>query len=320
MREARAELAAAGFGSPAMDTRRILEAATGTEPAEIDRVLREFATVRTATSFQTMLKRRLEGEPLQYVVGAWGFRNLDLMVDQRVLIPRPETEVVTGRAIAIVEELTRQRRCAAVDEGGAFLGVVAGASVVTEPAAAPPNRGGNIGVADDQVVVVDLGTGSGAIALSVAQECPSARVYATDISTEALSVARANLAGLGRAAARITLHEGDWFAALPGALRGAVDVVISNPPYIATSEELPAVIADWEPPVALWSGPEGDEATQVVISGAYEWLRPEGFLVLETASQRAQRCSALALDTGFRDVRVDRDLAGLERVVVGRRP
>ena len=270
--------------TPEMDARRMVEAASGVDPAGFERALDEPARTLAAARFRAMVERRSGGEPLQYVVGSWSFRTLDLMVDHRVLIPRPETEAVAGWAIS-----EAQHRSARLDDG-------------------------------DEVVVVDLGTGSGAIALSVAVECPRARVFATDVSAEALSVARANLAGLGRAAARVSLHEGDWYEALPGALRGSVDVVVSNPPYIGTAEDLPPVVADWEPPVALWSGPKGDEAVQHVIGGAAEWLRPAGALVLEVASHRAQQSAGIAADTGFADVRLERDLAGLERVVIGRRP
>ena len=269
---------------PEVDARRIVEAAAGAAPAEFESVLDEPATKRAAAWFHSMLERRGAGEPLQYVVGSWSFRTLDLKVDRRVLIPRPETEVVAGWA---------------VDE-------VAGRSAVSGR--------------DREVIVVDLGTGSGAIALSVAVECPSARLYATDVSAEALAVARANLAGLGRAAVRVSLHEGDWFGALPGALRGSVDVVVSNPPYIGTGEELPPVVADWEPPVALWAGPAGHEAVEQVIGGASSWLRPGGALILEVASHRAKESARMTVRSGFVDVRVERDLAGLERVVIGRLP
>ena len=283
--EAQRRLArSAAVETPQVDARRIVEAASGVSPAEFDNVLGEPATTVTAARFHSMLERRNAGEPLQYVVGAWGFRTLDLMVDHRVLIPRPETEVVAGWA---VDEVVR-------------LSEAVGA--------------------DREVVVVDLGTGSGAIALSVAVECPQSRVFATDVSAEALAVARANLAGLGGAAARVSLHEGDWFEAVPDALRRSVDVVVSNPPYIATGEELPPVVADWEPPVALWSGPAGDEAVEQVIGGASRWLRPGGALVLEVASHRARQSAQMAARTGFVDVRVERDLAGLERVVIGRLP
>ncbi|MXZ98907.1 MAG: peptide chain release factor N(5)-glutamine methyltransferase [Acidimicrobiaceae bacterium] len=283
--EARQRLAASpAVETPGVDARRIVEAASGVSPAEFESVLGEPATTLTAARFRSMLDRRDGGEPLQYVTGSWGFRTLDLMVDRRVLIPRPETEVVAGWA---VDEAARR----SAEEGR-----------------------------DREVVVVDLGTGSGAIALSVAVECPQARVFATDVSVDALSVARANLAGLGRAAARVSLHEGDWFDAVPGALRGSVDVVVSNPPYIGAGEELPPVVADWEPPVALWSGPEGHEAVERVIGGASQWLGPGGALVLEVASHRAHETAHMVAETGFADVRMEQDLAGLERVVIGRLP
>ena len=269
--------------TPEVDARRIVEAASGASSADFEAVLCEPAATLPAARFHSMLERRLTGEPLQYVVGSWGFRTLDLLVDERVLIPRPETEVVAGWA---VDETAR----------------IAAA------------------VGDRDVVVVDLGTGSGAIALSVAVECPEARVFATDVSGDALAVARANLAGLGRAAARVSLHCGDWFEALPDALRGSLDVVVSNPPYIGTGEELPPVVAGWEPPVALWSGPAGHEAVERVIGGAAAWLRPGGALVVEVASQRARESARTAAENGFVDVRVEPDLAGLERVVIGHLP
>ena len=279
-----ARLRLSGSGAPVtpeVDARRIVEAASGASPAEFERVLGQRATTLTAARFFSMLERRCTGEPLQYVVGSWGFRSLDLMVDHRVLIPRPETEVVAGWA---VDEVARR----STEAGG-----------------------------DREVVVVDLGTGSGAIALSVAVECPQARVFATDVSAEALAVAGANLAGVGRAATRVSLHEGDWFEAVPGAMRGSVDVVVSNPPYIGTGEELPPVVADWEPPVALWSGPAGHEAVEQVVAGASRWLRPGGSLVLETAAHRAQQTAQMVATAGFVGIRVELDLAGLERIVIG---
>nr|NIR36431.1 peptide chain release factor N(5)-glutamine methyltransferase [Actinomycetota bacterium]NIS30744.1 peptide chain release factor N(5)-glutamine methyltransferase [Actinomycetota bacterium]NIT95265.1 peptide chain release factor N(5)-glutamine methyltransferase [Actinomycetota bacterium]NIU18937.1 peptide chain release factor N(5)-glutamine methyltransferase [Actinomycetota bacterium]NIU65956.1 peptide chain release factor N(5)-glutamine methyltransferase [Actinomycetota bacterium] len=140
-----------------LDARRIVEEITGAAPGELHTVLDAPATVRGVARLDSMVARREAGEPLQYVLGSWGFRTLDLMVDRRVLIPRPETEVVAGLAIDEVR-----------DRGGTPL-------------------------------VVDLGTGSGAIALALAVECPRARVVATDVSSDALVVARANVAGVGRA-------------------------------------------------------------------------------------------------------------------------
>ncbi len=295
--EAQRELACvAEVEVPAVDARRIVEAASGTDAAHFESVLSQPVTKLAAARFHDMLQRRCAGEPLQYVVGSWGFRTLDLMVDQRVLIPRPETEVVAGIAIAEVQRRartrTRQRRHG---RSGETVGEIS------------------------EIVVVDLGTGTGAIALSVAVECPGVRVHATDVSTQALAVARANLAGLGRAAARVSLHEGDWYDALPNDLRNSVDVVVSNPPYIGTGEVLPAVVADWEPPVALWAGPRGDEAVRRVICGSMEWLKADGVVIVEVASHRARQCAVIATEAGLSDVYIELDLAGRERVVLGRR-
>ena len=312
--EVRHRLAAAdAVDSPDVDARRIVEAAAGATPAEFENALDEPATQRAAAWFQSMLERRAAGEPLQYVVGSWSFRSLDLMVDRRVLIPRPETEVVAGWAITEIERIAAERRGTV----GPVVGAGAGGGVGTDGGLGSGRADGAGG--GRELVVVDLGTGSGAIGLSVAVECPAARVYATDVSADALAVASANLAGLGRAAARVTLHEGDWFEALPDALRGSVDLVVSNPPYIGTGEELPPVVADWEPPVALWSGPTGREAVEQVVAGASAWLCPGGALVMEVASHRAQESARSVSAAGFDDVRVEHDLAGLERVVIGRR-
>ncbi len=272
------------------EARRLVEAASGASPAEFHDVLDQPATQRSVAHFHTMLQRLLSGEPLQYVIGSWGFRHLDLMVDQRVLIPRPETEVVAGWAIQAATERASANQEQATRQQGA----------------------------GQEVTVVDLGTGSGAIGLSVALECSHARVYASDVSHEALAVARANLAGLGQAAARVTLHQGDWFEALPDALRGKVDVIVSNPPYVATDEHLPAVVADWEPSIALHSGPNGCEALRQIVVGASTWLRPGGVLITEVASQRAQESASVFTAEGFSDVRVESDLAGRDRVVIGR--
>ena len=211
------------------------EEASGWDRAELVRRLDEVAPDRLVDYARSMVDRRAGGEPLQYVLGRWGFRGLDLLVDRRVLIPRPETETVVDVALA---ELRR-------------LFTVAG-----ERAAGPP-------------FVVDLGTGSGAIALAVAAEVPDALVWATDVSDDALAVARANLAGSGSAVGpRVRLAAGRWYEALPDALRGRVDLIVSNPPYVAEGEELPAEVADWEPRDALVSGATGLEAIDEVVAGA----------------------------------------------------
>jgi release factor glutamine methyltransferase len=279
MHEATQRLHRAGVESPAVDARRIVERAAGFEPAELHQSIDRPATRRAAARFDELVARRERGEPLQYVIGQWGFRTLDLHVDRRVLIPRPETEVVAGLAIAEVEQ-----------------------------------RAG----CEGDVLVADLGTGSGAIALAVAVECPQARVYATDRSAAALAVAGANLSGLGRAATRVTIHEGIWFDALSEALRGRLDVVVTNPPYVADAERLPDVVADWEPCMALRAGPKGTEDIEALIETVGEWLRPDGVFIVELAPHQAasmaQRARALGYDTTIRS-----DLTGRDRALVARR-
>jgi release factor glutamine methyltransferase len=289
-REARRRLAAAGFGSADIDARRIVERASGREGAEYVLGLSERATVRSVAWFDAMVARRLAGEPLQYVLGVWGFRTLELLVDRRVLIPRPETEEVAGWALA---ELDRLRDL--TDERSV-------------PSAGVPGR----------LVAVDLGTGSGAIALSLVAERRDVTVWATDISPGALAVASANLAGLGGPARRVTLAEGSWFDALPADRRGQVDLVVSNPPYVAAGDDLPAEVAGWEPGPALVAGPTGLEALLPLVAEAPAWLRRPGSLVVELAPHQAAEVAAACRAAGFVDVRVERDLSGRPRAVVAR--
>jgi release factor glutamine methyltransferase len=230
---------------------------------------------------ETMVQRRQRGEPLQYVLGSWPFRRLDLMVDRRVLIPRPETEQVVEVALAELDRVTSGRRA----------------------------------------TVVDLGTGSGAIALSLARERTNADVWAVDVSPDAVAVAGANLAGLaGSAAARVRVLEGDWWSALPGDLRGRVALVVSNPPYISTAEMdgLDAGVRDWEPRPALEAGPAGPEAIEVILRDAPGWLAPGGVAVVELAPHQADAAEEMARGAGFADTEVMPDLAGKPRALVAR--
>jgi release factor glutamine methyltransferase len=146
-------------------------------------------------------------------------------------------------------------------------------------------------------------------------------VWATDVSEDALAVARANLAGVGSAATRVRLESGSWFDALPDALRGRLRLVVSNPPYVAEHEfpDLPADVADWEPRQALVSGPSGLEAIEAILAGARDWLDPAGgTLVVELAPHQADVAVGAATTAGFDDVGIVRDLADRERVLVAR--
>ncbi len=276
---AEATLAKAGVASPAVDARRLVERASGLDGVKLVLGLDRPAPHRGVAHLDAMLARRRGGEPLQYVVGRWGFRHLDLLVDARVLIPRPETEQVVEVALGEIRSTC----------GGA------------------PS------------LAVDLGTGSGAIALSLAVEVVTTSVWATDVSPAALAVARANLAGIGRPATRVRLVEGDWFAALPGELAGQVDLVVANPPYVAESDELPAEVADWEPETALVAGPTGTEDLARIVTEAPAWLSPAGSLVLELAPHQTEAMVVEARSAGFADIEVCPDLAGRDRVLVARR-
>jgi release factor glutamine methyltransferase len=256
------------------EVRWIVERASGLTAAEQAGALDAVADDRHAAAFEAMVARREVGEPLQYVLGRWGFRTLDLLVDPRVLIPRPETEVVAGFAIDAV----------------------------------PP--GGR---------VVDLGTGSGAIALSIAAErWPDVEVWATDASEEAVAVARANLAGLGRRAGVVRLAVGDWFAALPDDLRGTFDVVVANPPYVPDDALVARQVRDHEPHLALFGGPDGLGPARRIVAEAPGWLRPGGTLVVEIGEDQGEAVAAAAEAAGLVDVEVRHDLTERPRALVAR--
>lgn len=224
-------------------------------------------------------ERRAAGAPLAYAVGTAPFRHLLLSVDERVLIPRPETEYLVD-LLAVTPQWTR---------GG---------------------------------VAVDVGTGSGALALALASEGAFARVVATDISADALAVARANAVRC-RSSLRTSpeFRAGDALAPL-GDLAGSVDLLVSNPPYIAFAEaaQLPPSVRDWEPPQALTCPEDGMAVSRAIVAGGGDVLRPGALLALETDVRRATRLAALVSDDGaYEDVRVVRDLTGRERFVLATR-
>jgi release factor glutamine methyltransferase len=157
------------------------------------------------------------------------------------------------------------------------------------------------------------------IALSLAVERPRLSVWATDASADALDVARANLAGIGRAAARVRLEHGDWFDALPRELAGTIDVVVANPPYVAADDPLPAEVSDWEPGDALVSGPSGLEAVERILASAPSWLQPSGAIVLEIGDHQDEPARELAAQH-FASVDVRPDLTGRPRALVARDP
>lgn len=219
---------------------------------------------------------RAIGAPFAYAVGRSAFRHLTLLVDERVLIPRAETEELVD---AVLERLA-----------------------------------GNMGG-----IVVDVGTGSSAIALALATEGRFRRVIGTDVSLGALEVARANAARLGDVATIVEFRHGSLLQPVRGLRARAI---VSNPPYIAYEEAaaLPASVRNWEPPIALFSGDAGMAATRAIIRAAADVLEPGGLLALEVDARRASLAAEAALATGrYRDVTVRLDLAGRERILLANR-
>lgn len=294
-RELRADaaraLADAGIGPADAEARFITERASGYDAGEWLEIAEAAPPARAEKAFREMVARRVAGEPLQYVLGGWGFRGLDLFLDRRVLIPRPETEYVVEVALeeAARVGLRRSRRRLSLVESHA-------------PAAA-----------------ADIGTGSGAIAISIAAELPDVEVWATDLSEHALEVARANVSGCAATRVRIA-PAGEWFDPLPEELQGSLRLIVSNPPYIAEHEvaALPEEVADYEPRGALVSGPSGTEAIEQLLALAPKWLAPDSVFVCEIAPHQAGPMSAHARSLGYADVLVRDDLTGRARVLVAR--
>lgn len=234
---------------------------------QFDRPLRQ----EEIALFKERLLRRARREPLQYITGHSDFRELRLQVDRRVLIPRPETELLVGEVLAWA---------------GAREGLAA----------------------------ADIGTGSGAIALSLAREGAFARIVATDLSEGALEVAALNAASTGLEE-RVELRLGRGYAPLAGE---RFDVIVSNPPYVGEGERptLDAEVCEWEPEVALFSGSDGLEVIRELVGGAPSHLRAGGLLALEIGAAQAAAVTTLIRGDGrYAEPRVARDLAGRERMV-----
>jgi release factor glutamine methyltransferase len=255
----------AGVPTPAVDAEWLLAHVLGVRRSE----LYGADVDGRLDQFRALVERRATREPLAYILGEWGFRGLTIAVDPRVLIPRPETEVVVDRCLELL-------------------------AGITEPS------------------VLDVGVGSGAIALAIADERHDARVVGTESSADALDVAEENRrrAAVGE---RVRFVHGDLVAGE----HGPFDLVVSNPPYVAPEElaELEPELR-WEPAGAL----VGVGRHRAVAEAAWEVLRPDGTLVLEVGDAQSGGVAPLLVALGYRDVRVSNDLAGRQRVVDGLRP
>ena len=261
-------LAAKGSDTPRLDAERLLAKAIGLERIELYTAFDRPLTQPELAAARELVARRARREPLQYVLGEWGFRHLTLTVDRRALIPRPETEILVERALALVAGLERPR-------------------------------------------VLDVGTGSGAIALAIADEHPGAVVTGLDSSEDALGLAAENVARTGLAV-ELAVH--DLFEGLPD---GPWDLVVSNPPYVDAADlaGLQPEVREWEPHGAL----SAEGAVEAVARGAVAVLAPGGALVVEVGAGQTDATAALFHELGFAGVRMTRDLAGHDRVVEGRR-
>jgi release factor glutamine methyltransferase len=264
-------LRAAGVEEPRLDAELLLGEAMGCERAALVADGGAEVPAPAARRFGEMVRRRLRREPVAYILGRKGFRNLDLVVDRRVLIPRPETELLVELAVEL------------------------------EPA-----------------TVLDVGTGSGAIALAVADELPDCAVTATDTSPGALEVARVNADRVGLAD-RVRFLEGT----LPE--DGAFVLVLANLPYVAERDwpSLQPEVTQWEPREALLAGPDGLDAYCLLIPGcgrALGRIAPQNSttLAVEVGEGQSETVGALMREAGFGAIEVRRDLAGIERVVLGR--
>jgi release factor glutamine methyltransferase len=267
LRAATDALGAAGVVSPRLDAEVLLAEATGRDRATLAADPEDAIAPGAGRRFGVMVRRRLRREPVAYILGRKGFRRIELEVDRRVLIPRPETELLVEIALEL------------------------------GPAS-----------------VLDVGTGSGAVALAIADEIPGAAVTATDVSAEALAVARAN-------AARLELRDRVRFAAGSLPERGRFDLLVANLPYVGEGEweRLPPEIREFEPRGALVAGPSGLEAIESMLGAlGAAGVNPEA-IALEAGAGQAQAVSGLVDQAGFGSTQTRRDLAGIERAVVARR-
>jgi release factor glutamine methyltransferase len=258
------QLQASGSETPRLDAELLLGRALGVDRARL--VLDARAPMdRTALArFDGLLARRRASEPVAYILGEREFRRLRLVVDRRVLIPRPETELLVELA----------------------LGLPAGARVL------------------------DVGTGSGAVALALKDERPDLEVWGSDLSADALDVARSNGA---RLELPVFFVQADLLEGVPSP--GEFDAVLANLPYVSTGDALPPDVGDYEPPDALFAGSDGLSVIRRLVDG----LGATPFVALEVGEGQASAVASLLAGAGFASVRRKRDLAGIERVVVGER-
>jgi release factor glutamine methyltransferase len=302
-----AQLTAAGTGSPRLNAEVLLMFTLGCDRVYLYAHAERELSAEEHARYQSALEERARGKPAQYITGHQEFWGLDFLVSPAVLIPRPETEHVIETVLELVDALPVCHPEARSAEG---------------PALRSP-----LDARHSQLRLVDVGTGSGCIALALAKELSGAEIVAVDISAAALEIARANAARL-QLDQRVTFFESDLLAGLPGVgtavgtgdspVRTRFDFVVSNPPYVGSSapEKVQREVRDYEPKVAVFAGESGLEVYRQLIPQARERLEPGGWLVMEIGF--SMEAAVRALLTGWQEVRVTHDLQGIPRVVAAR--
>jgi len=290
---AQALVAAAALGLARLDAQLLLLHAVGRDAGDRTWLLAHDTDPLEPARQQAFLRlceRRAGGEPLAYIVGHKEFFGLDLLVDPRVLVPRPDTETLVQWALDVMPAPDQVRGFSTRDPGHERNGT-------------PPWIAGR--APNDSFTVLDLGTGSGAIALAIKQQRPAANVEAVDASAQALAVARENAARLALA---VDFLQASWFAGS----QGRYDLIVSNPPYVAQDDPHLSALAH-EPLGALASGPDGLRDIREIVAQAPTHLIPGGWLLLEHGWDQAEAVRALLVAAGFGAVASRRDLAGIER-------
>lgn len=262
-----------GIETAELDARILAGIAFAMERLELVNREREEAPAEALETLREMAERRLKGEPVDRIVGEKEFFGLSFLLNDATLVPRPETELLVVRTLALLEGRHHKS-------------------------------------------ILDLGTGTGCIAISVLSESPSTTAVVVDASGEALSIAAAN-AKRHKVGKRFDARQGSWFDPLQVGER--FDVIVSNPPYIATETigTLATEVKDHDPRLALDGGADGLDAYRAILAEAPMWLKSDGWLVVEIGADQGPSVKAMFQGAGFEDVVIEKDLAGLDRVVFG---
>lgn len=263
--------------SPRLDAELLLARVLGFDRIKLYTHFDRPMSPEELTDYRALVKRRVQGEPVAYLLGTKGFWSLDLKVDERALIPRPETEVLVEEALELLSE-------------------------------------------DEDATVVDVGTGTGAIALALATERPGLRVVATDVSSDALDLARDNAALLDLDE-QVEFVQGDMLAGVdPADL--PCKMIVSNPPYVAEDErgEVMVDVKDYEPEGALFAGADGLDVIGPLVEAAFKALEPGGHFLCEIGYRQADAVRSLLEDAGFVDVAIRKDYSEHDRVACAKKP